>query len=149
MGRGSSAESRAPNFEIDIIIGLFYRIYHPRPNIRGREISRAPFCDLVLSIRRSNPAQLICNFFKCRLMEEKISQPSLDLITYPRGKLIIDTIVKLLSSEWMWLVVFGLSIYSFFDNLKMLNLKNEETQNQTCKHSSKIRKRKNSMKIYF
>ena len=51
LGQGSSAESRAPNwpfmgrpnFEIDIILGLFYLIYHPRPNIRGREISRARF----------------------------------------------------------------------------------------------------------
>jgi ATP-dependent RNA helicase DHX57 len=34
-----------------------------------------------------------------RLMEEKIAQPTLDLITYPRGKLIIDTIVKLISTE--------------------------------------------------
>jgi ATP-dependent RNA helicase DHX57 len=34
-----------------------------------------------------------------QLMEEKISNPKLDLVSYPRGKLIIDTIVKLISTE--------------------------------------------------
>jgi ATP-dependent RNA helicase DHX57 len=34
-----------------------------------------------------------------RLLEEKITNPSLDLVSYPRGKLIIDTTVKLISTE--------------------------------------------------
>ena len=34
-----------------------------------------------------------------QLLAEKIQDPKLDLVTYGRGKLIIDTIVHLISTE--------------------------------------------------
>ena len=37
-----------------------------------------------------------------QLLEEKIANPDLDLTTNVKGKLIIDTIVKLVQKEWIY-----------------------------------------------
>ncbi len=34
-----------------------------------------------------------------RVLEEKIENPGIDLLTYPRGRLVIDTIVNVISTE--------------------------------------------------
>lgn len=33
------------------------------------------------------------------VLEEKITDPTIDLLTYPKGKLVISTIVNLISTE--------------------------------------------------